>query len=78
MVVFVWNKKKLALDVSANRVKAACAELTELCDSDVSEVMKISIRHSETLKMILQTNNTEYDFRYINILNLLQPYFAEV
>ena len=36
--------------------------------------MKISIRHSETLKMILQTYNTEYDFRYINISNLLQPY----
>ncbi len=31
-------------------------------------------RNSETLIMILQTNNTEYDFRYINILNLLQPY----
>jgi hypothetical protein len=29
LLVFVWNKKKLALDVSANRVKAACAELTE-------------------------------------------------
>ena len=27
LLVFVWNKKKLALDVSANRVKAACAEL---------------------------------------------------
>jgi hypothetical protein len=35
-------------------------------------------RHSETLKMIFYTNNTDYDFRYINISNLLQPYFAEV
>ena len=31
-------------------------------------------RHSETLKMIFHTNNTDYDFRYINISNLLQPY----
>ena len=35
-------------------------------------------RHSENLKMIFHTNNTDYDFRYINISNLLQPYFAEV
>jgi hypothetical protein len=31
-------------------------------------------RHSETLNMIFYTNNTDYDFRYINISNLLQPY----
>ena len=31
-------------------------------------------RQSETLKMIFYTNNTDYDFRYINISNLLQPY----
>jgi hypothetical protein len=24
LLLFVWNKKKLALDVSTNRVKAAC------------------------------------------------------
>ena len=35
-------------------------------------------RHSENLKKIFHTNNTDYDFRYINISNLLQPYFAEV
>ena len=31
-------------------------------------------RHSDNLKMIFHTNNTDYDFRYINISNLLQPY----
>jgi hypothetical protein len=35
-------------------------------------------RHSENLKMIFHINNTDYDFRYINISNLLQPYIAAV
>ena len=56
--------------------RAACIAATT-----ASKVMKkfqfSKHRHSETLIMILQTNNTEYDFRYINISNLLQPYIVD-